>query len=166
MGPLAMQGILEDVEDQVQRTVGAGARVLAGGKRPDGMGGNYYLPTVLADIPQGSPARKEEIFGPVASLFRVSGPDEAIGLANDTHFGLGASVWTGDATERERFVEEIEAGMLYVNRLVESTPEMPFGGVKDSGYGRELSHFGVREFTNAKAVWIEGSPDSDGAAAE
>lgn len=157
MGPLAIQSILEDVEDQVQRTVEAGARVLTGGKRPDGMGGNYYLPTVLVDIPQGSPARKEEIFGPVASLFRVSGPDEAISLANDTSFGLGASVWTGDATERERFVEEIEAGMLYVNRLVESTPEMPFGGVKDSGYGRELSHFGVREFTNAKAVWIEGS---------
>ncbi|WP_047866155.1 NAD-dependent succinate-semialdehyde dehydrogenase [Rubrobacter aplysinae] len=162
MGPLAMQGILEEVEDQVQRSVDAGARVLAGGRRPDGMQGNYYLPTVLSDIPEGSPARVEEIFGPVASLFRVGGLDEAISLANDTHFGLGASVWTTESTERGRFVEEIESGMLYVNRLVESTPEMPFGGVKDSGYGRELSHFGVREFTNAKAVWIEGGENHAG----
>jgi succinate-semialdehyde dehydrogenase/glutarate-semialdehyde dehydrogenase len=162
MGPLAMQSILEEVEDQVQRTVDAGARVLAGGKRPDGMGGNYYLPTVLADVPEESPAKREEIFGPVASLFRVGNLDEAIQLANDTHFGLGASVWTTEAAERERFVDEIEAGMLYVNRLVESTPEMPFGGVKDSGYGRELSHFGVREFTNAKSVWIEGGKNDGG----
>ena len=162
MGPLAMPSILEDVEDQVRRTVDAGARVLAGGKRPEGMKGNYYLPTVLADVPEESPAKREEIFGPVASLFRAGSLDEAIRLANDTHFGLGASVWTTDDSERERFVEEIEAGMLYVNRLVESTPEMPFGGVKDSGYGRELSHFGVREFVNAKTVWIEGgNPGGD-----
>lgn len=162
VGPLAMQSILEDVEDQVRRTVEAGARVLAGGGRPEGMSGNYYRPTVLAAVPEGSPAREEEIFGPVAALFRVSGLDEAIRLANDTHFGLGASAWTADATERERFVEELDAGMVYINRLVESTPEMPFGGVKDSGYGRELSHFGVREFTNAKAVWVEGAEEASG----
>lgn len=162
MGPLAMQGILEDVEDQVQKTVEAGARVLTGGERPD-MAGNYYRPTVLTDVPKGTPARGDEIFGPVASLFRVGGLDEAISLANDTPFGLGASVWTTDPTERERFIDEIESGMLYVNRLVESTPEVPFGGVKNSGYGRELSHFGIQEFTNAKTVWVEGGGSGESA---
>ena len=162
MGPLAMQSILEDVEDQVQKTVAAGARVLTGGERP-GMAGNYYRPTVLVDVPKGTPARDDEIFGPVASLFRVGGLDEAISLANDTPFGLGASVWTTDAAERERFIDEIESGMLYVNRLVESTPEVPFGGVKNSGYGRELSHFGIQEFTNAKTVWVEGGDSGESA---
>ncbi|MDN5697647.1 MAG: NAD-dependent succinate-semialdehyde dehydrogenase [Rubrobacter sp.] len=162
MGPLAMQGILEDVEDQVKQTVAAGARVLTGGERP-GMAGNYYKPTVLTDVPRGTPARDDEIFGPVASLFCVGGLDEAISLANDTPFGLGASIWTNDAAERGRFVDEVESGMLYINRLVESTPEVPFGGVKNSGYGRELSHFGVREFTNAKTVWIEGGSSDESA---
>ncbi len=162
MGPLAMQSILEDVEDQVQQTVAAGARVLTGGERPE-MAGNYYRPTVLVDVPKGTPARDDEIFGPVASLFRVGGLDEAISLANDTPFGLGASVWTTDAAERERLIDEIESGMLYVNRLVESTPEVPFGGVKNSGYGRELSHFGIQEFTNAKTVWVEGGGSGESA---
>ena len=154
VGPLAMPSILEDVEDQVKRSVEAGARVLVGGERPD-LAGNFYLPTVLTDIPKDSPAYGEEIFGPVASFFRVRDIDEAITLANDTDFGLGASAWTTDETERQRFVNELEAGMVYINRMVESTPEVPFGGVKASGYGRELSHYGIHEFVNAKTVWVE-----------
>ena len=153
MGPLAMENLLEDVEDQVKRSIEAGARVLTGGERLD-RPGNFYPPTILTDIPKDSPAYTEEIFGPVASLFRVKDINEAIALANDTRFGLGSSAWTNDEEERTRFVNEIEAGMVYINAMVESTPEAPFGGVKDSGYGRELSHFGIREFCNAKTVWL------------
>ncbi|MBA2442585.1 MAG: aldehyde dehydrogenase family protein, partial [Rubrobacter sp.] len=161
VGPLAMPSLLEDVEGQVDRLVKAGARVLVGGKRPEGPG-NYYLPTVLTDIPKDSPAYREEIFGPVASFFRVGDIDEAIELANDTPFGLGASAWTTDENEQSRFAEELEAGMVYINRMVESTPEVPFGGVKDSGYGRELSIYGIREFVNIKTVWIEDQPSGSG----
>lgn len=161
VGPLAMPSLLEDIEDQVRRSVEAGARVLVGGKRPEGPG-NYYLPTVLTDIPEDSAAYREELFGPVAAFFRVGSLDEAIRLANDTDFGLGSSAWTSDEVERDRFVEELEAGMVYINRMVESTPEVPFGGVKDSGYGRELSVFGIREFVNIKTVWIEGQGASSG----
>jgi succinate-semialdehyde dehydrogenase/glutarate-semialdehyde dehydrogenase len=161
VGPLATPSILEEVEDQVTRSVEAGATVLTGGKRKEGPG-NYYPPTVLTGIEKGTPAYEEEIFGPVASFFRVGGIDEAISLANDTTFGLGSSVWTTDVRERERFVDELEAGMTYVNRMVESAPEAPFGGAKNSGYGRELSHMGIREFTNAKTVWIEESADATG----
>lgn len=110
---------------------------------------------MLAEIPEDAPARYEEIFGPVASVYRVSSVDEAIELANDSPFGLSSSVWTADEGERERFVEEIEAGMVYVNKMTESTPEVPFGGAKNSGYGRELSRFGIQEFTNAKMVWVQ-----------
>jgi succinate-semialdehyde dehydrogenase/glutarate-semialdehyde dehydrogenase len=165
MGPLAMESILEDVEDQVKKSVEAGARVLTGGERLD-RPGNFYPPTALTDIPKDSPAYKEEIFGPVASFFRVKDIDEAIALANDTRFGLGASARTNDEAERERFINELEAGMVYINAMVESTPELPFGGVKDSGYGRELSHFGIREFANAKTVWIDESTEGGGAAVE
>jgi succinate-semialdehyde dehydrogenase / glutarate-semialdehyde dehydrogenase len=161
MGPLATPQILEDVNQQVQDSVEAGAKVLTGGKPLEGEG-NYYPPTVLSGIPEDSPAYKEEIFGPVASLFRARDIDEAIALANDTDFGLGSSAWTGDEGERERFVNEIEAGMVYINRMTESTPEVPFGGVKNSGYGRELSHFGIREFTSPKTVWIDRSAESAG----
>jgi len=154
MGPLAMPQILEDVNEQVRRSVEAGARVLTGGKPMDGPG-NYYPPTVIADIPQDSPAYKEEIFGPVASLFRARDMDEAIRIANDTSFGLGSSAWTNDPEERERFINEIEAGQVFINSMVASDPRMPFGGVKASGYGRELSVYGLREFVNTKTVWIE-----------
>ncbi|MEW6637376.1 MAG: aldehyde dehydrogenase family protein, partial [Actinomycetota bacterium] len=158
MGPLALPQILEDVDAQVRRSVEAGARVLTGGKPLDGPG-NFYPPTVITEIPEGTPAYEEEIFGPVASLFRVRDADEAIRLANDSDFGLGSSAWTNDPEERERFVNEIEAGMVYINRMTESTPELPFGGVKNSGYGRELSHYGIHEFVNAKTVWIEESDE-------
>jgi succinate-semialdehyde dehydrogenase / glutarate-semialdehyde dehydrogenase len=156
MGPLATPDILEDVDGQVRKSVEAGARVLTGGEPMEGPG-NFYPPTVLTDIPKDSPAYVEEIFGPVASLFRVGDIDEAIAIANDTTFGLSSSSWTNDPDERERFVNEIEAGMVYINRMTESTPEVPFGGVKNSGYGRELSIFGIREFVNAKTVWIDQS---------
>ncbi|HEX2728210.1 MAG TPA: NADP-dependent succinic semialdehyde dehydrogenase [Rubrobacteraceae bacterium] len=165
MGPLATPQIRDDVDGQVRKSVEAGAKVLTGGKPVDGPG-NFYPPTVITDIPEDSPAYREEIFGPVASLFRVRDIDEAIALANDSDFGLSSSAWTNDAAERERFVNEIEAGMVYINRMTESTPEIPFGGVKNSGYGRELSHLGIREFVNAKTVWVDQSGASGGAASE
>jgi succinate-semialdehyde dehydrogenase / glutarate-semialdehyde dehydrogenase len=164
MGPLATPQILEDVDSQVRGSVDAGARVLTGGEPADGPG-NFYPPTVITEIPEDSPAYREEIFGPVASLFRADDIDEAIRIANDTDFGLGSSAWTNDPAERERFVNEIEAGMVYINRMTESTPEIPFGGAKNSGYGRELSHFGIREFTNIKTVWIDESVGGAGGAA-
>ncbi len=161
MGPLATEQMLEDVDQQVRDSVEAGARVLTGGKPLDGPG-NFYPPTVLTDIPKDSPAYAEEIFGPVASMFRVGNVDEAIRLANDSPFGLSSSAWTNDGGEREQFIEEIEAGMVYVNKMTESTPEVPFGGVKESGYGRELSIFGIREFVNAKTVWVEENTGGEG----
>jgi succinate-semialdehyde dehydrogenase/glutarate-semialdehyde dehydrogenase len=164
MGPLATPQMLEDVAGQVRKSVEAGARVLTGGKPVDGPG-NFYPPTVITDIPKESPAYREEIFGPVASLFRVGDIDEAIHLANDTTFGLSSSAWTSDPEEQERFINEIEAGMVYVNRMTESTPEIPFGGAKNSGYGRELSHFGIHEFTNIKTVWIDESAEGAGTVA-
>ncbi len=159
LGPLATPQILEGLDDQVQRSIRAGARLLTGGKRLE-RPGNFYAPTVLADIPETAPAFSEELFGPVAALFRFRTIDDAIRLANATAFGLGASVWTNDEAERRRFIEEIEAGMVFVNGMVASDPRLPFGGVKNSGYGRELSVCGIREFVNVKAVWIKDGAGS------
>ncbi len=154
IGPLATEQILKDVDDQVKTSVAAGAVVLTGGRRIDGPG-NFYEPTVLVNIPHDSPASCEEIFGPVAMLFRVNSMDEAIQLANSTSFGLGASAWTNDEQQRERFVDELEAGCVFINGMVASDPRLPFGGIKNSGYGRELGEFGIREFVNVKTVWIK-----------
>jgi succinate-semialdehyde dehydrogenase/glutarate-semialdehyde dehydrogenase len=154
IGPLATIDILDGLNEQVRRTVAAGARLLTGGKRLE-RPGNYYAPTVLTDIPKTSPAYHEELFGPVASLFRVKSLDEAIRLANDTTFGLASSVWTNNKQEQDRLIDEIEAGLVFINGMVASDPRLPFGGVKRSGYGRELSAHGIREFVNIKTVWIQ-----------
>jgi succinate-semialdehyde dehydrogenase/glutarate-semialdehyde dehydrogenase len=153
IGPLATGEVLETLEEQVNRTVGMGARVLLGGRRLAGPG-SFFEPTVLTAIPPGSPAQREELFGPVASLFRAGGMEEAIRIANDTRFGLGASAWTRDARECELFIGQIEAGLAFVNSLVASDPRLPFGGVRQSGYGRELGPHGLREFVNIKTVSI------------
>jgi succinate-semialdehyde dehydrogenase / glutarate-semialdehyde dehydrogenase len=154
VGPLATADAVTSLQADVDKSVSAGARVLAGGKPVQGTG-FFYQPTVLTNIPKDSPAYAEELFGPVASVFRVKNLDEAIRLANDTRFGLGASAWTTDLREQERFVNELEAGMVFINQMVASDPRVPFGGVKRSGYGRELSTYGIREFTNVKTVWVK-----------
>jgi succinate-semialdehyde dehydrogenase / glutarate-semialdehyde dehydrogenase len=154
LGPLATADGVTDLDRDVQKTIKAGARVLTGGKPLD-RPGNFYAPTVLTNIPKESPAYREELFGPVASVFRAKDVDHAIQIANDSRFGLGASAWTNDKTERERFINDLESGMVFINRMVASDPRIPFGGVKWSGHGRELGAHGIREFTNIKTVWIE-----------
>jgi succinate-semialdehyde dehydrogenase / glutarate-semialdehyde dehydrogenase len=156
LGPLSTADGVTSLDADVQKTIRAGARVLTGGKKLD-RPGNYYAPTVLTDIPKDSPAYREELFGPVASLFRAKDLNDAIRIANDTRFGLGASAWTNDAKEREILINEIEAGMVFINRMVASDPRLPFGGVKHSGYGRELGVHGIREFTDIKTVWVQAA---------
>jgi len=165
VGPLAMEQTLKDAERQVRDSVAAGAKVLTGGERIDGPG-FFYRPTILAEIPESAPAYREEVFAPVALLFRARDADEAIALANDSDFGLGSSVWTRDPAEARRFVDELEAGMTYVNAMVASDPRLPFGGVKQSGYGRELSRVGIHEFVNIKSVWMEDEGPDEHPAAE
>ena len=156
VGPLATREQRDGVARQVEAAVAAGARLLHGGRTP-ARPGWYYEPTVLADLPVDAPVYEEEIFGPVALLFRVPDLDAAIALANRTPFGLGASAWTRDPAEQERLVAGLEAGMVFVNAMVASDPRLPFGGIKGSGYGRELSLHGLREFVNAKTVWVAGT---------
>jgi succinate-semialdehyde dehydrogenase/glutarate-semialdehyde dehydrogenase len=154
VGPLATASGVSDIERDLRISVEAGARILVGGKPLEGPG-FFYPPTVVTDIPKNSPAYSEEFFGPVAVLFRVKGVEDAIRVANDTRFGLGSSVWTNDERERDRFIDGIESGMVFVNRAVASDPRLPFGGVKWSGHGREMGVHGIREFTNIKTVWIQ-----------
>ena len=151
LGPLSTQDMVEDLDKQVRCSVEMGARVLTGGQRSAGPG-YFYPATVLTDVPVQSPAYREELFGPVAVVLKYNSIEEAIRLANDTEFGLGASAWTNDEREQRLFIDEIEAGMVFINGMVASDPRMPFGGVKRSGYGRELSAYGIREFVNVKTV--------------
>jgi len=153
IGPLATEQILNGIHNQVQKTIAAGAKLLTGGNRIAGPG-FFYEPTVLVNVPKDSPGFREEIFGPVAPIFRVRDAEEALELANDSIFGLGASVWTNDRKEQELFASEVESGMVFFNSMVVSDPRVPFGGVKRSGLGRELGVFGIREFTNIKTIWI------------
>lgn len=155
VGPLATPGILEDLDQQVQVCIEKGSKVLTGGNRLWDRPGNFYLPTILTDFPPGTPADEEEFFGPVALLFRVPDIDAAIKLANATPFGLGASAWTTDDEQAHRLIDELEAGAVFINGLVKSDPRLPFGGIKRSGYGRELGIQGIQEFVNIKTVWVK-----------
>lgn len=153
VGPLASEPILAGVDAQVKASVAAGAKLLTGGRRVEGPG-FFYEPTVLADVPPDSPAAREEIFGPVAAFFKARDATNAMEMANDSAFGLGASAWTNDPAEQDLFAAEVEAGMVFINGMVASDPRLPFGGVKRSGYGRELGVEGIREFVNAKTVVV------------
>ena len=153
IGPLATPQILNDLAEQVEKALASGARVLTGARKLE-RPGNFYEPTVLDNIDPSTPVSCEEIFGPVAMLFRVKNIEEAIAIANATPFGLGSAAWTNDPAEQSRFIDGIEAGSVFINGMVASDPRLPFGGVKNSGYGRELAEFGIREFVNIKTVWV------------
>ena len=165
LGPLATERIRADLHLQVQRSVAAGARLLTGGV-PVPREGFYYAPTVLTDIPPDSPAFKEELFGPVAAVFRARDINHAIALANNSRYGLGSAAWTNDAAEQRRFIEQLESGLVFINGMVASDPRLPFGGVKRSGYGRELNEFGIREFVNIKTVVLQAPAQRAGAQSE
>jgi succinate-semialdehyde dehydrogenase/glutarate-semialdehyde dehydrogenase len=166
LGPVATAAIRDELDAQVKASVAKGAKVLTGGKKLDREGW-FYAPTVIIDIPPDAPAARDELFGPVASVFKARNLDDAINIANGTSFGLGASAWTTDDAERNRFIAEIESGLLFINGMVVSDPRLPFGGVKNSGYGRELGEFGIREFVNIKSVRVmaAGGAKESGASA-
>ena len=155
IGPLATKSIVTELDRQVQTAIKQGAKVLIGGEPLSDRPGNFYPPTILTDLPPDAAVAKEEFFGPVALLFPVKNIDEAIALANDVPFGLGASAWTNNSAERDRLISELEAGAIFINGLVKSDPRLPFGGIKRSGFGRELSSQGIHEFVNIKTVWIK-----------
>ena len=155
VGPLATPEIVKDLDTQVKKCLSMGATALVGGKLAVDQIGNFYLPTILTDLPLGCPAYQEEFFGPVALVFPVANLDEAIKLANSTSFGLGASAWTEDQQEQNRLINELEAGSVFINSIVKSDPRLPFGGIKSSGYGRELSYHGLLEFANIKTIWVQ-----------
>ena len=165
LGPLATSAIRDELDQQVKASVAAGAKVLTGGKRIE-REGFFYAPTVLADIPPSAPAARDELFGPVASVFKAKDLNDAIGIANGTTFGLGASAWTRDDAERKQFVAEIESGLLFINGMVVSDPRLPFGGVKHSGFGRELGEFGIHEFVNIKSVRVMADKSENKSATE
>jgi succinate-semialdehyde dehydrogenase/glutarate-semialdehyde dehydrogenase len=160
VGPLARQDLVDDLERQVNESVRRGATALVGGKRVAG-DGCYFEPTVLANVRPGMPAYDEETFGPVAAVIRVKDADEAVRVANDTQYGLGSNLWTRDVDRGKKLAERIEAGLVFINGMVASDARLPFGGVKRSGYGRELSEYGIKEFTNIQTVWV--GPAKDGA---
>lgn len=152
-GPMASESLLLELEEQVRKSVMLGARVILGGERVEGSGA-FFQPTVLTEVKKGMPAYDEELFGPVASVIKVRNHEEAIAIANDSRFGLGGSVWTEDLDTGLKFAREVSTGAMFVNQMVMSQPELPFGGIKKSGYGRELSHLGIRTFTNQKTVYV------------
>lgn len=164
VGPLASERGRDEIHDQVRDAVDNGATVLCGGEKPDGDGW-YYPPTVVTDLRPGMRMWSEEVFGPVAGLYRVASYEEAIEVANGTSFGLGSNAWTEDPAEQERFATDLDAGNVFLNGMTTSYPELPFGGVKNSGYGRELSALGMREFCNTKTVWIGEGEAGAGAGA-
>jgi succinate-semialdehyde dehydrogenase/glutarate-semialdehyde dehydrogenase len=153
IGPLARGDLVDDLEDQIRRSVDMGAKVIVGGERLD-RPGFFYAPTLLVDVTPDHPVGQEETFGPAAAVLKAGSEEEAIRLANNTSFGLGASLWTRDLDKGARLATRIEAGNVFINGLVKSDPRLPFGGVKRSGYGRELGRDGIREFVNIKTVWI------------
>lgn len=163
IGPLARDDLRDDLERQVRQSVAGGATLVTGGARLPGRG-YYFEPTVLSNVAADMPAACEEVFGPVAALMRVHDTAEAIRVANASSFGLGANLWTGDVARARRLAREIEAGQVFINGMVTSDPRLPFGGIKLSGYGRELSAYGIREFTNTQTVWIGPHKDERGAA--
>ena len=160
LGPQAREDLLDDLHEQVEQTVEEGATLELGGEPVD-REGFYYPPTVLTDVPRDSVAACEEVFGPAAAVFEVEDEDEAVEVANDTHLGLGASIWTDDLERGDRLAHRVDAGMTMVNQLVKSDPRLPFGGVKDSGYGRELAEIGIQEFVNKKTVWVQEAEASE-----
>ena len=158
VGPQAREDLMEDVHEQVQDTLDAGATLETGGEPLDGEG-YFYPPTVVTDVPRDSTMATEEVFGPAAAVFRVDSEEEAVELANDSSYGLGGSVWTEDLERGERVARRIESGCVFVNELTKSDPRIPFGGVKNSGYGRELSEHGMKEFLNEKTIWVQSAAD-------
>lgn len=154
LGPIAREDLLEELDWQVQETVKQGGRILTGGNRIEREGA-FYQPTVLSNVKKGMLAYSEELFGPVAIMIRVKDENEAIQIANDTSFGLGASIWTNNTDKAKELAKQVDSGAVFINGLVKSDPRLPFGGVKSSGYGRELSHYGIKEFANIKTVWIK-----------
>jgi succinate-semialdehyde dehydrogenase/glutarate-semialdehyde dehydrogenase len=153
IGPLARKDLLDSLERQVRDSIRKGAKLLTGGNRRRGRG-YFFEPAVVADVQSDMPAACEEVFGPVAALMKAAGEEEALRLANDSPYGLGANIWSRDLAQARIMAREIEAGQVFINGLVMSDPRLPFGGVKRSGYGRELSEFGIREFVNIQTVWI------------
>ncbi|MDP3581154.1 MAG: aldehyde dehydrogenase family protein, partial [Ignavibacteria bacterium] len=154
LGPIAREDLLFELDEQVRKSVIKGSQILCGGKRID-REGFYYEPTILANVLPGSPAYDDEIFGPVASLIKAKDEADAIRIANDSPFGLGASLWTSNIEKAKQLAARIESGSVFINGMVKSDPRLPFGGIKNSGYGREISHYGIKEFVNIKTVWIK-----------
>jgi len=155
IGPQASVFLRDELHEQVEKSIKLGAKLMLGGTIPEKEGA-WYLPTVLSNVKKGMPAYDEELFGPVAALIRAKDEDEAIEIANDSIFGLGAAVFTRDIERGENIAKEkLNAGCCFVNAFVKSDPRLPFGGIKDSGYGRELSSFGIREFVNIKTVYVK-----------
>ncbi len=154
LGPLAREDLLVELDWQVQESVKQGAKILTGGKRA-AREGTFYLPTVLSNVKKGMLAYTDELFGPIAIMIRAKDENEAIQIANDTSFGLGASIWTSDIERVKNLAKQIDSGSVFINGMVKSDPRLPFGGVKSSGYGRELSHYGIKEFVNIKTVWVK-----------